>query len=88
MFASLDGAIQEFSSEVNTKLKCLTKYKSSLSEEGRVLMDKYRAKRSKGFIKNSIKSIDIPIQEICNFITQSIKLDTSAVQEQENKIQE
>jgi hypothetical protein len=77
VFASLEGAIEEFGSEVDRKLKCLSKYKANLCDEGRVLMEEYKAKRSKGFLRNSIKSMEIPIDEICNFITQSIKLDTT-----------
>jgi hypothetical protein len=77
VFGSLNGAIEEANSEISMKLKCLSKYKSNLCEDGRVLMDEYRAKRSKHFLKNSIHAIEIPIDEICHFITDNIKIHTS-----------
>ena len=77
VFGSLNGAIEEVDSEISMKLKCLSKYKSNLCEEGRLLMDQYTAKTSKHFLKSSIESIEIPIDEICRFITDSIKIHTS-----------
>ncbi len=90
VFASLNRAIEEEDSEISMKLKCLSKYKSNLCEEGRVLMDEYTAKRSKHFLKNSIHAIEIPVDEICHFITDSIKIhtSTSTIQDLTIKLQE
>jgi hypothetical protein len=77
VFGYLNETIEEVDSEISLKLKCLSEYKSNLCEEGRVLMHKYTAQRSEHFLENSINAIEIPIDEICRFITDSIKIHTS-----------
>jgi hypothetical protein len=47
VFSSIDGVRKELDQEINTKLKCLSNYKSNLFEEGKVLMEEYRAKGRK-----------------------------------------
>lgn len=49
--------IEEAEQELNSYTKCLTKYKSDLSNEGKDLIDKYLALGSKGFIKSNIESV-------------------------------
>lgn len=88
VFGSLNGAIEEVDSEISIKLKCLSRYRSNLCEEGRVLMEEYRAKRSKHFLNNSIHAIEIPIDDICRFITDSIKIHTSTSTIQELPLQQ
>jgi hypothetical protein len=76
-FASIDKTIEEADKEISTKLKWLNKYKTSLCEEGRLLMEKYKAQRSKGLLQNNIKKLDIPIDEIIQFITDRLNICNS-----------
>jgi WD40 repeat protein len=74
-FSSLNRTIEEINYEINTKIKWLDDYKTSLCEEGRVLINEFKAKKSRGLLENTLKSLDIHTDEILRFITNSIKLE-------------
>jgi hypothetical protein len=58
--------------EVNNMIKLINKYKNNLCGEGRELIESYRSQGLAGILSNNLKRIDIPIEDITYYISNSI----------------
>jgi hypothetical protein len=69
--------IDETDKQIGAKTRVLNKYKVSLCDEGRFLMEEYKISGFESIVKNSIENLDIPIDEIMRYLTHLITLENT-----------
>jgi hypothetical protein len=84
IFNQLTTIIEKSDLEIYNKIKLLSQYKSCLGDEGRSLMDIYRAKGLEGMIESNIEKIEIPVDDLENYVKNSIFIYYSTVDDHTN----
>jgi hypothetical protein len=58
-------------------MKCLGKYKSNMHEEGRLLMESIKTRGYQAVLNNIPSRVDIPIDQICEYLTDTLNMNSS-----------
>jgi WD40 repeat protein len=84
IFNSIYNKSEEIIKEINSNMRWLNIYKSSLCEEGKLLMDKYKAQGSKALLNDSLSKHDIPINSILEYLTDTLDITQSTPRSSSN----
>jgi hypothetical protein len=81
IFYKLIGDIEEITTDYRDKIKILNTYKSNLYEEGRCLIEEYQSKGIRAIVRNTIEGIDIPIDEVLEYLTNILDPQRSSIRD-------
>ena len=85
--------IEEISQDIKDKTKIINIYKATLSTEVRDLVERYKRLWIEGIVKNTLDSLNIPIDEILEYLTNTFILkrsspNSSIIAEKDNIIED
>jgi hypothetical protein len=61
--------LEEIARDISDKFKILNTYRTSLHNEGKILIEKYEGSGLNGIMKNIIEMIDIPMDEVLEYLS-------------------
>jgi hypothetical protein len=77
IFSTLYAKIEETYAEINSQIKSLNKYKLSLHEEGRLLVQRLRSTEYQATLANIPSAVDIPLDRILEYLSDTLHMGSS-----------